>query len=190
MKRTKGGWAAGLLMVALGCSGMKVLGEAAGGSDGAGGSLAVGGTVSVGGTASGGASVSGSVMPSNVCETACVRQVFGGGVVSCKLCHGIQLTMSGLNLDSPNFTARLKDVPARHADLGMGMTTADCPIGDKLIDSANPEASWLLRKLRGQQGNCGTSMPQTPPLLMGDNLTCIETYVYCVAGSQTDPKVP
>jgi hypothetical protein len=119
------------------------------------------------------------------CETACVRDVFAEDVADCKLCHAAKtsadggLQSSGLDLESPNPTARLKDVPAKHADLPPA--SAGCPVGDKLIDSASPEDSWLLKKLRGQQGSCGSPDPQIGPLPPSE-MACMEKYVYCVAG--------
>ncbi len=179
MKRTTGwmaGVGVGVALLALSCSGTEVLGEGAGGSPGAkqsaGGSASVGDSASVGGSTA----VSG-----DACETACVQQMFKRDMLTCKLCHGNAIRLGDLDIESPNPTARLKDVPAKHAGLALGMTAADCPMGDKLIDTANPDASWLLKKIRGEQGNCGTSMPQTGTLTT-EQKACITSYVYCVAG--------
>jgi hypothetical protein len=89
------------------------------------------------------------------------------------------LQSSGLNLEADGFTDRLKNVAAKHMDLPSGKT--DCPSGDKLIDTANPSASWLLKKIDGQQNNCGDAMPSTAPLT-ADEKTCMHTYISCVAG--------
>jgi hypothetical protein len=104
-------------------------------------------------------------------------------IADCKLCHASPggLTSAGLDLESPNVSARLKDVPAKHTDTSPAGSVPNCPVGDKLIDSANPTESWLLKKLRGQQGECGTSMPQPPTTLTLAELNCMETYVFCVA---------
>ncbi len=117
------------------------------------------------------------------CEVACVNDVFQMQLTLCKLCHTAPpgLKSSMLDLASPGYTARLKDIPAVHGDLAMGMTAADCPKGDKLIDTAAPANSWLLKKIHGEQGNCGTPMPSTG-MLTAAQKTCIETYVMCVAG--------
>lgn len=117
---------------------------------------------------------------SHQCETECVQKVFTGMAASCKLCHGNAFQAAGLDLQSPNVTSRLKDVPATHGDRAP-QESGPCPIGDKLIDSASPEDSWLLKKLRGLQGNCGTAMPQTPPMLTPEEQQCMTTYVACVA---------
>jgi hypothetical protein len=84
-----------------------------------------------------------------------------------------------LDLASPGYTARLKDVPAVHGDLPMGKMT--CMAGDKLIDTSNPDASWLKKKIEGNQGQCGDQMPSTG-MLTADQKACLETYITCVAG--------
>jgi hypothetical protein len=128
----------------------------------------------------------------SACETECVKKVFTGSAASCKLCHTSQSTNDGglqssnLDLQSPNVTARLKDVPAQHLDIPATTPTVMCPTGDLLIDSAAPQNSWLLKKLMGQQGTCGTKMPQPPTNLTAAEIACMQTYIFCVAG-QTPP---
>jgi hypothetical protein len=107
------------------------------------------------------------------CETACMDNVLAG----CVLCHSSAAMLGKLILDGDNYTARLKDQPAKHDAPGAG---AVCPTGDKLIDSANPSESWLLKKVKNEQGNCGTVMPQGGPL-SGADLMCVQDYVTCVA---------
>jgi hypothetical protein len=87
-----------------------------------------------------------------------------------------------LDLETPGVVGRLKDVPAKHSDLAPAMDPSTCPTGDKLIDSANPDASWFLKKIKGQQGGCGTAMPQPPTTLTAAETMCLETFVSCVAG--------
>lgn len=162
----------------LACGGItQPLGDTEGGGGGQAGSQ----TGGQAGTRASPPSNGGTTSTSYPCETECVRQVFTGSVASCKLCHGKALQIAGLDLESPQVTARLKDVPATHAELAPNMSIADCPVGDKLIDTTSPEDSWLLKKLRGQQGNCGTAMPQTPPMLTPEQQQCMATYVACVA---------
>ena len=180
----------GLMVLAIACDGeVRELGDAAGGSAGTAGTGAFAGsgafagiTAFAGNTASAGtgAASAGSAGVANVCETPCAVQIFSQELVLCKLCHGDALKSSELDLERPNVTARLKDVPAKHRDLAVGATPADCPVGDKLIDSANPEASWLLKKITKQQGNCGTAMPSTG-MLKADEVACLNRYVHCVA---------
>jgi hypothetical protein len=138
---------------------------------------ATGGSGSTAGSGTGGSAPAG-------CETACIKDIFQKQVALCKLCHGAMpapagLQSSGLNLESDGFTDRLKNVAAKHTDLPMGKTT--CPTGDKLIDTSNPSASWLLKKIQGQQNGCGDPMPSAGTL-SADQKTCLETYVSCVAG--------
>ena len=188
------GWYLGLVLV-LGCGGeVQPLGDipmsGAGGNAGddstrAGkaGNNAKGGYAGAGGT---------SFLPgpqgTDACEDPCVAKIFRGSAASCKLCHTSKATdagglqSSGLDLESPNPAPRLKDVPAKHTDVVN--SSSSCPVGDKLIDTANPEQSWLLKKLRGIQGTCGTQMPQPPTSLRGEDLVCMENYVYCVAGQE------
>jgi hypothetical protein len=132
--------------------------------------------------ATGGGSGGGGNTP-NACEVACVNDIFQTQPALCKLCHNNSqpnpLKSSMLDLSSPGYTARLKDVPAVHGDLPAGKTT--CTPGDKLIDSANPDASWLKKKIEGMQGQCGDPMPSAG-MLTADQKACLETYITCVAG--------
>jgi hypothetical protein len=143
-----------------------------------GGTSATTGGATTGGSTTGGAPAAG-------CDTACIKDIFQVQPLLCVLCHNSNamspLKSSGLDLKSDGFTARLKNIPAMHTDLAMGMTAADCPTGDKLIDTMNPSASWLLKKIEGQQGACGTPMPSTGAL-SATQKTCMETYIACVAG--------
>lgn len=109
------------------------------------------------------------------CETSCVTTIF---TTQCKICHGSTTKLSGtLDLETMGVSARLKDKPAEH----MGSTPGPCPTGDKLIDSATPANSWLLKKVTDMQGTCGTVMP-APTALPAADQTCLTTYVNCVAG--------
>ena len=50
----------------------------------------------------------------------------------------------------------------------------------KLIDSANVQDSWMLKKIRGEQASCGAQEPPVGPLPAVD-LACLTTYIECVA---------
>jgi hypothetical protein len=140
-----------------------------------------------GGSGTAGATAGGAAAGGNAasCETACIKDIFQVQPVLCALCHNKNmagpLTSAGLDLKTDGFTARLLNIPATHTDIVAPMTNANCPKGDKLIDSSNPSASWLLKKIEGTQGDCGTPMPQTGQLSMAQK-TCLETYIACVAG--------
>jgi hypothetical protein len=116
-----------------------------------------------------------------LCDAPCLRALIDPAT-GCRLCHdGRTLAASGLDLESPGLAARLKDVPAKHADLSPGMSATACSMGDKLIDSADPQNSWLLKKIRGQQGQCGNVEPPIG-MLQPSEIACFEMYVTCVAG--------
>ena len=150
--------------------GSATAGAAAGGSATAG--TATGGSATAG-TATGG---SGMVGGGAECESACLKALIAD---TCKTCHGKALKLAGtLDMESDGLTARLKNKPAEHPMPGAG---AMCPTGDKLIDTMTPANSWLLKKVSGQQGTCGSAMPSGDGLA-GADLTCFQTYVACVAG--------
>lgn len=115
------------------------------------------------------------------CEVDCIKDLFQKQFV-CKVCHSkgaAQTTGGGLDLESDGFTSRLKDKSAKHE--GMGVDKANCPVGDKLIDSASPAESWLLKKINNAQGMCGKVMPPSGSLMPAQK-SCIETYITCAAG--------
>jgi hypothetical protein len=133
-----------------------------------------GGSGTSGGSGSGGMAMAG-------CETACMAAIIGNGTMACKTCHGIavKLDMSSLDLETPGYAARLKDHPAEHKGNAAGTV---CPSGDKLIDSATPANSWLLKKVTSTQGTCGVNMPLGGMLSPADQM-CVQTFVTCVAMS-------
>ncbi len=126
---------------------------------------------------SGGSGGSGGAAPMS-CETECVNKLFQKDQMPCLFCHTGVLKLGDLDLETPGYTARLKNVPAKHT----GFTTpkTDCPPAAKLIDTENPANSWLLKKIRNEQKTCGTVMPQAGALTAAQQ-TCLETYVACVA---------
>lgn len=164
------------VVVAAGCGGkLQFLGDSKG-------TAGTGGT----GVASGGANNASS--GGEACLGTCVKQIFGSPA-GCKLCHGAAAKLSGsLDFETPGIVARLKDVPAEHAGVA---PFSPCATGNELIDSTDPEASWLLRKLRGEQGGCGDPMPLSG-MLSEPDLACMTSFVYCVAddGAGNDPVVP
>jgi hypothetical protein len=105
------------------------------------------------------------------CLTDCLRHCTG--------CHGSAQKSSGLDLEWRGLNARLKDVRAMHGELPPTLDN-DCGADDLLINSNDAEASWLLRKVRGQQGDCGSAMPPTCGL-DEEEVACIARFVSCVA---------
>jgi hypothetical protein len=128
------------------------------------------GGMATGGGGSGGSGGGGGSSASS-CETPCMATVLAG----CVVCHSSGAMLGKLDLMG-DYTARLKDQPAKHDSAGAG-----CPPGVKLIESGNAANSWLLKKVSNQQGDCGTAMPGNPGLT-GADLMCVQSYVTCVAG--------
>lgn len=135
-------------------------------SDGTGGSGAVGGAF---GSQSGAAGV-GNTSGTPACVVTVFKTTCSGGV-----CHDPGGNAAGgLDLLSPNVAARLIDQPATHADVGPSDV---CPTGDKLIDTSNRSASWLLKKLSASTvGTCGTRMPAVGNLT-SVQLSCLQNWV-------------
>jgi hypothetical protein len=95
-------------------------------------------------------------------------------------CHGSVDKYAGLDLTDPAlpmFRAQLLDQVAMHGDIGCNATGTPfrqctpeelvsmkgCPSAPvKLLDSANPDASWVLTKINGTHGTCGDAMPISP----------------------------
>jgi hypothetical protein len=90
-------------------------------------------------------------------------------------CHNNRSVVAGLDLTpDAGLVTRLKDVPAGYGeiDCSNGGAFMECvpttcpPAGSaKLVDSANPAQSWVLRKSTGAHNECGLPMPVAP----GDN---------------------
>jgi hypothetical protein len=141
----------------------------------------VGGFTTAGSAATGsaGTGTAGAATLDALCRTPCSDQIFEAAS-SCKLCHAAAIKLGGLDLESPSRAARLKDAPAKHLD--SARPDAQCPVGDKLIDSSNVENSWLLKKITGRQGTCGDAMPLGVPLNEAER-QCLTAWVRCVAGS-------
>lgn len=140
-------------------------GMPASGGSGSGGMSALGGSGSGGSPASGG-SPGGDYPP----PSSCLQTI----LTSCNLCHGAQAAAIGANLDlrGNDVASRLVDEPATY----MGVTDADqCVQGAKLIDSANPAESVLLKKVKGEQ-ECGTPMP-APTGLNAIDQACVEAWI-------------
>jgi hypothetical protein len=131
------------------------------------------GTASAG-TASGGSTTTGGGAE---CEVACLATAF----TPCFACHGTAMLVPKLDLKKPGYTALLKNQPAQYT----GVPAAMCPSPPvKLIDTAAPANSWLLKKVKNDVGTCGTPMP--PPgsgEITPADVKCVEDYVACVTGT-------
>jgi hypothetical protein len=116
----------------------------------------------------------------------CLAQIFNKSITIGKCatgagCHSPNaLGLGGdLDLTSPGVPSRLINVNATHAGIDMDGGGVTCPTA-KLIDTANPMASWLLVKINGMQGSCGSSMPQVGTITSTQK-ACITQYVMDVA---------
>jgi hypothetical protein len=124
--------------------------------------------------ADGGAVTANSIPP-------CLQTLFSGtGKCSGNVCHSAgAMPAGGLDLTSPDVAARLINVPATHGDIDFDGGGVTCPPA-KLIDTSNPSASWLLIKIDGTQGTCGSAMPQVGTLTSAEK-SCIQNYITTVS---------
>jgi hypothetical protein len=153
-----------------------------GGSTGVGGATGGAGMGATGGTAG---AAAGSAGTAGAAGTGSATWTWDcGGEVKAALkqncsragCHSTLDKYAGLDLTEPAaLAAQLVDKVAMHGDIACQPTgqpfracnaeellTLGCPPNAMLIDSANPDASWLITKLNGTQGNCGDPMPIAP----------------------------
>jgi hypothetical protein len=91
-------------------------------------------------------------------------------------CHVGNNPGAGLTLNDPAaIHAQMVNKPATFSDFScdpVGVPFRECtqeelpgrgcPIGAKLIDSENFDNSWVVKKLKGEQGACGSAMPIAP----------------------------
>jgi hypothetical protein len=118
-------------------------------------------------------------------------------------CHSAVDRLGGLDFSNPlTVASQMVDKPAPHSDINCAaagepyrVCTPDeivqmCPGSTavtKLIDSANPDESWVLRKLNGTQGMCGDAMPLPPGNTVDvgwtfERRTCLERFFRTLAG--------
>lgn len=95
-------------------------------------------------------------------------------------CHASNAN-GALDLISPGVASRLVNQPAQHPGAELGTA---CPVGDKLIDTTNRSASWLLIKLQGAQGSCGLTMP-TIGFLAPTQMSCLVNWIDTVQPNGT-----
>jgi len=162
---TSGGGSAG-----VSGGGSNAGGAGAAGGTGVGADAGASGNGGSGGSSGNAASAGATGLP------GCVAALFVNGTGKCaaSVCHAKGSSPAGgLDLGSPGVEQRLLDQIARHEGLD---ASATCSTSDKLIDSSDPSKSWLLKKLTGQQGNCGARMPlgQT---LTPDELSCMQSWI-------------
>ena len=107
-----------------------------------------------------GAFQTGPTMPDNV------KAVFKE---RCAVCHKGKYPPKQLNLEPEGLPASFLNEPSREQP------------AIKLVDTASPEASYLLKKIKGTDGITGKSMP--PPgktALTGDEIALVENWILCL----------
>jgi hypothetical protein len=108
-----------------------------------------------------------------------------GGSISCDIavamkancdksgCHNMRDHFAALDFSNlAAIPALLVDKPAAHGDIGCNppgtlfracdaaeLVALGCPPDALLIDSQNFDASWVVKKLKGEHGTCGDAMP-------------------------------
>jgi len=100
--------------------------------------------------------------------------------VSCGRCHGTDRPATALSLRAETFADAMIDVPSREIkEL-------------KLVDTSEPEKSYLLMKLRGDAGIIGEVMPLGGKALEEWAIAAVEAWVGAVsaAADTAAPKAP
>jgi hypothetical protein len=93
----------------------------------------------------------------------------------CAVCHKGKYPPKQLNLEPEGLPASLLDAPSREQP------------ALKLVDTASPEASYLLKKIKGGEGITGKIMP--PPgktALTGDEIALIESWIMGLKEGRSD----
>ncbi len=92
----------------------------------------------------------------------------------CIACHGGERPAAGMSLAVDGFVASLTDVPSTEAK--------------KLarVDTGNPEASYLLMKLRGDKGIQGSRMPIGLPALEEEELQIVVDWIELLAAERAE----
>lgn len=96
-------------------------------------------------------------------------------------CHRGQNPKKKLNLEADKFVAAIVDVPSLQVD------------SLKLVDTKNPEKSYLLMKVKGTKGIVGDRMPEEAPPLKGEEIAAIEQWIVSLTAappSEGIEKVP
>lgn len=168
-----------------------------GGGAGAYGTSGIGGAAGIGGTAG-----TGFDGYTPLCD---LQQAFKSSCAATG-CHGAIDHSGGLDLSNVGaIAAQVVDQPAMHLDISCNepgtqyraCTTEElaprcmgsAAVSTYFVDTQNPENSWMLKKLRGDVGECGEPMPMPPGNSSSrgwseDRRLCIEDFVYYLAGQR------
>jgi hypothetical protein len=95
-------------------------------------------------------------------------------------CHQGAFAKKKLNLESAKFLAALVDRPSLQAEKY------------KLVDTENPQKSYLLIKVRGDSGMVESRMPIEAPPLQAEEIKALEDWVYSLkkATVKTEKALP
>lgn len=111
-------------------------------------------------------------------------------------CHSSSVRRAGLDLTyDSGLVGRIKDVPATHRGIACNQPSEafrECVppneptrcapfLNAQLVDSANVEESWILKKVNGTHGDCGMKMPAVPTGYGGWVHDCLQEFVRAVA---------
>jgi hypothetical protein len=96
-------------------------------------------------------------------------------------CHDATNSAAGLDLVTEGVKDRLVGKDAYHEDV---TDPAPCKDGQLLIDPANIEESWMLRKINKTHENCGVGMPVSGRFPTADK-ECLINWIKSFAGSST-----
>jgi len=131
---------------------------------------------------SNGSAGGGAVVPGLNVDTTCLQEAFSASCATAGCHKSGANAAAGLDLGSPGVNRRLIDVVAPHTG---AFPNTGCVSNQKLIDSSNAAASWLLIKITAADPNsCGVTMPIGAPL-SADHLACIKKYADDVAAAAT-----
>ncbi|HTQ04020.1 MAG TPA: hypothetical protein VMI54_09190 [Polyangiaceae bacterium] len=120
----------------------------------------------------------------------CTGTTYQAALSNCTLagCHSAIYPASGMNLTPDSgLVGRLKDVPAKHADIFCEDIMADCtpatcpaPGQALLVNSTDYTQSWILKKIAPGDPMCGSGMPGTAYKNSND-MACIQAMVQAIA---------
>lgn len=178
---------------------------ATGGTAGVGGSGSLAGTGGVAGGAAGGAPTAGAAGSSagttgnGLPDVGCDYTAALGRSCAIAGCHRPAMVIAA-NLDltpDAGLRSRLVDVPAKFSHIICDAATqtecvpAACPTNVKILDSANPDASWLFAKLGMTPTGCGDQMPMAPgnapDRWTADRQACLQTFFRALASGGPAP---
>lgn len=93
-------------------------------------------------------------------------------------CHTGDYPKANLNLEPERMPEGLIDVPSKMAD------------SYKLVDTKNPENSFLVKKIRGDEGISGDRMPLFAKPLPDEEIAVIQLWIFSlhVLGTESETK--